>query len=100
MTEVGTQYPCHLESRLEVRLVSGSFATRPPVLLAQRSLPDTCERSAFLERRLFEEPMEVAQDRLHVSPPCGPRRDVDAFAEERGVQRVKTSPKLDGLHGR
>ena len=76
------------------------FAAISRGLLVERSLPGNCERSAFLERRLFEEPMEVAQDRLHVSPPCGPRRDVDAFAEERGVQRIKTSPKFDGLHGR
>ena len=54
----------------------------------------------FLEPRLFEEPMKVTQDRLHVGRPGGPGRDVDAFAEERGVQRLKTSPKLDGLYGR
>ena len=54
----------------------------------------------FFEPRLFEEPVNLAQNRLHLGRPGGRRRDVDVFAEERGVQRIKTSPKLDGQHGR
>ncbi len=50
--------------------------------------------------RLLEESVKLGQDRRHVGRPGGPGRDVDAFSEERGVQRIKTSPKLDGLHGR
>lgn len=78
---------------------TGLFAAISPVLLVERSLPGNCERSAFLERRLFEDPMKVAQDRFHVGRPGGSGREVDSFAEERGVHRIKTSSKFDCLHG-
>jgi len=44
--------------------------------------------------------VKVAHNRRHVGRLGGHGRDVDAFAQERGVQRIKTSPTFQSCEVR